>query len=284
MELYQLKCFLEVAKQENISRAAETMHISQPALSISIRKLESEVGTELFHRKGRSIRLSARGRSIIPYVERILAYESEIVSACKNNWGPEKEIFIETHAAIPVIIDVVSRFHHNHPEIKIRMTNENINGEVPDIIIGATEIVPSQGLDVILKEHIVLAIPRILNQSYDVPVTSEFISENTLIGISRNYSFSTIEEHYMAVYYKNLRHSIICDNPAMLRNLLNNGTGVAFVPSKTWALQKNPAIKLERIDGPEWPFYITVERTGFRTNKALVELFVSELALRFADL
>ena len=61
MELTQLKYFLEAAKTENLSKAARDLHISQPSLSKAIQKLEEELGTPLFQRSGRHLRLNQNG-------------------------------------------------------------------------------------------------------------------------------------------------------------------------------------------------------------------------------
>ena len=69
MELLQLQYFLLLANQQHFTRTAEMLHISQPALSLTIKKLESELGAPLFDRKGRSIVLSTYGEAFKQYVE-----------------------------------------------------------------------------------------------------------------------------------------------------------------------------------------------------------------------
>ena len=69
MELLQLQYFLLLANQQHVTRTAEILHISQPALSLTIKKLEAEVGVPLFTRKGRNIALSPYGEAFKQYVE-----------------------------------------------------------------------------------------------------------------------------------------------------------------------------------------------------------------------
>lgn len=279
MELYQLKCFLEVAKKENMSKAAKSLNISQPALSVSIKKLEEELKCSLFFREGRAIRKTPFANIIIPYIEKMLNYENEILELSLKESSSPLEIILEVHDAIPIIIEVVSKIHSEHPEIKIKMVNEKRDNEKADIIIDATHFIINQKDHYsIFKDKIMLAIPRILYQNYDEPIPYEFISENTLMGISNNYSFGEIENYYLSKCFEKVKHSIICDSPSMLRNLLSNGTGLAFVPEKTWGLKRNPSIALAHLEGPEWPIYINVKRSFFRNNNSLIDLFIKELS------
>ncbi|WP_297637831.1 LysR family transcriptional regulator [uncultured Clostridium sp.] len=72
MELLQLKYFQSVAKYENITRAANELHISQPSLSITIKRLEDELQVPLFNRKGKKIELNIFGKSFLKNVNSIL--------------------------------------------------------------------------------------------------------------------------------------------------------------------------------------------------------------------
>lgn len=62
MEILQFRYFLEAAHYENLTRAAEELHVAQPALSQSIRRLEDELGVRLFDRKNHHILLNEQGR------------------------------------------------------------------------------------------------------------------------------------------------------------------------------------------------------------------------------
>jgi DNA-binding transcriptional LysR family regulator len=70
MQLTQVEGFLEVARRANLSRAAEALFITQPALSARLNALEAEIGTTLFRRGRRGMSLTDAGRAFLPYAER----------------------------------------------------------------------------------------------------------------------------------------------------------------------------------------------------------------------
>ncbi|SEK99551.1 LysR substrate binding domain-containing protein [Paenibacillus sp. cl141a] len=65
MEMLQLKYFVTVARLEHMTKAAEELHIAQPALSKTISRLEENLGVPLFERQGRQIRLNPYGRAFL---------------------------------------------------------------------------------------------------------------------------------------------------------------------------------------------------------------------------
>ena len=73
MELYQLKTFVTVADEGNLTRAAQRLHISQPAVSAHVKALESELGVNLFERTPKGMRLTGDGEVLKAQAERALA-------------------------------------------------------------------------------------------------------------------------------------------------------------------------------------------------------------------
>ena len=73
MELYQLRSFAAVAEAGHLTRAAEKLHISQPALSAQIKALEDELGVALFDRTSSGMVLTASGQRLLAEAEKVLA-------------------------------------------------------------------------------------------------------------------------------------------------------------------------------------------------------------------
>lgn len=72
MELYQLRSFAAVAELGHLTRAAERLHVSQPAVSAQIKALEDELGVTLFERVSSGMVLTAAGRKLLPATEKVL--------------------------------------------------------------------------------------------------------------------------------------------------------------------------------------------------------------------
>lgn len=84
MELRVLRYFLEVAREENVTHAAERLHVSQPTLSRQIKELEEELGKKLFTRSNYSIRLTEEGKLLRKRAEEILEIAAKTVAEFKS--------------------------------------------------------------------------------------------------------------------------------------------------------------------------------------------------------
>jgi DNA-binding transcriptional LysR family regulator len=73
MELYQVRSFVAVAEQGNVTRAADKLNVSQPAVSAQIKALEQELGVSLFERKASGMELTAAGKRLLATAEQLLA-------------------------------------------------------------------------------------------------------------------------------------------------------------------------------------------------------------------
>ena len=92
MEFHQLRYVCAIADTGNFSRAAERCQIAQPSLSQQVLKLEEELGTKLFDRLGRSIRLTEAGRAFIPRARAILEQMEAARSQCgRSEYGLSRQ-------------------------------------------------------------------------------------------------------------------------------------------------------------------------------------------------
>lgn len=79
-----LRAFIVVAHEGNVSRAADLLHLSQPAVSLQVKKLEDQLGLELFSRTANGLALSSDGAALLPVAERALAALAEFGEAARR--------------------------------------------------------------------------------------------------------------------------------------------------------------------------------------------------------
>jgi len=87
MELRHLRTIVAVAQHRSLTKAGEELYLSQSAVSQQIRRLEEELGIEVFRRTSRSVELTAEGRVILGYAERVLAEVDDMHSELEEISG-----------------------------------------------------------------------------------------------------------------------------------------------------------------------------------------------------
>jgi LysR family transcriptional regulator, hydrogen peroxide-inducible genes activator len=127
MEFHQLRYVCAIADTGNFSRAAERCQITQPSLSQQVLKLEEELGTKLFDRLGRSIRLTEAGRAFIPRARTILEQmEAARCSAADQNTDFRGSVAVGVIPTVaPYLIpSYAARFAKKYPDAKLRIVEE----------------------------------------------------------------------------------------------------------------------------------------------------------------
>ena len=123
MELRRLRYFVAVAEELNFRRAAERLHLAQPALSQQIRKLEVELGVQLLNRTRREVSLTAPGAVLLGEARRLLDdAESAARAAVDASNGALGKLRIGHLAdAVPTVLpQAIARFASRHPGVEVR--------------------------------------------------------------------------------------------------------------------------------------------------------------------
>ena len=142
LELYRV--FFVVAKHKHMTKASEELHISQPAISQSIKKLEEQLGGTLFLRSNKGMELTEEGKMFYEYVKGALELinnaENEFTSF-KNLDKGEIKIGCSTTLTKLVLLDALKRFHPNYPNININITNDLTSNLINDLKLGKLDFV-----------------------------------------------------------------------------------------------------------------------------------------------
>lgn len=128
MDLRQLKFFLGVAACESFTKAAEQLHIAQPALSISIKKLEEELDVILFNRRDRRISLTAEGEALFRHAQGILQGVSNAKQEIADLRGllkGEVRVGLTPMLSSFFFPKIISSFTLSHPGLKISISGDS---------------------------------------------------------------------------------------------------------------------------------------------------------------
>jgi DNA-binding transcriptional LysR family regulator len=126
IELRHLRYFLAVAEELNFSRAAERLHIAQPALSAQIRALEGQLGCELFSRTTRKVELTANGKMLLVDAREILRRTDETIAKLQALARGERgalRIGHAAHGAGEIGTEILRRFAEDFASVETELVN-----------------------------------------------------------------------------------------------------------------------------------------------------------------
>ena len=240
MTITQLNTFLEIAKQDSFSAAANSLGYAQSTVTMQIKQLEDELGCPLFERLGKTITLTSAGERLVSYAERILQLEREIhleVSDEENTSGVLKLGVSET-LCISCLPKVLMEYKKSFPQMEIRIqfiNHEDIaaklaSGEL-DLVYTLNPLIEDESLNVIFRKKETLGF----YVSPDFSMVKSRISEANLEGVPL----------LLTGHNCNFRHMLVTDllecgvtpqievetsSKEVLKQFAKNGHGITFIP------------------------------------------------------
>jgi DNA-binding transcriptional LysR family regulator len=125
---YKLYVFFTVANRLSFSRAAEELHITQPAVTRHIKQMEQHYNQKLFERKGNSISLTKAGKVLLTHAKEIMTLHSELefnMNALIDKTEGTLNIAASTTIAQYVLPEVLAKFHKKYPKVKVALSSAN---------------------------------------------------------------------------------------------------------------------------------------------------------------
>ena len=241
MNLRDLKYIVEVAREKNFARASEKVFVSQPALSMQIKKLEETLGVEIFERDKQNFLITPVGAEIIKKAEIILQESEEIKMIAKNSKDPHKgEIRI---GAFPTVAsyflpNFVKNIHKKFPHLKIFLIESKSNELVAKLKSGEIDFcllampIKDDNLigEKIFSEKFLLATPKGHPFSKKSKIQIKELRKQELMLLEDGHCMrdQALEICSMVKAFEN--QDFKATSLETLRQMVANGTGITLMP------------------------------------------------------
>lgn len=244
MKLDAFHVFLRVADYEHVTRAAEDLTLTQPAVSRTIHSLEQEAGLPLFERQGRRIALTAAGRIMQTYARRIAALERELeesLASLRDVETGEVTISASKTTGVYLLPPMIARFRALHPHIALSLSINNSHHVTEQVLgwrvdIGLVEgniaALPSElAVEVIATDELVLVIAPTHRWSSLQAVTPKMLGANELL--LREQGSGTREVIERALQQQGVQVAPLLTVPEneTIKQLVMRGMGAAILPA-----------------------------------------------------
>jgi len=242
MDMRYLRYFIVVADELNFTRAAERLHTAQPSLSVQIRKLETDIGAELFLREGRGVSLTDAGRVFLDRARQMLADMDRSVAlvrqAAKGEFG-HLSIGYDAPAEFRVFPNIVPAFRKKWPDVHLSFHNlknsqqlEGLRRETLDLGFVFLPIAKDEfDVEELAKVPLVVALPAGHRLESAVSIAIEDLSHEPLILFPRSLDPETYDQIEQLFVAAGAAMNVVLETATFLSgiNFVSMGTGCSFL-------------------------------------------------------
>lgn len=244
MDIRQLEYFIEVAKQLNFTKAASSLHISQPSLSKTIKKMEDDLGVPLFYRTSKQLELTDAGKALLVNAKTVIEAYNNLTSELNDVVHLKKG---EVRIGIPPIIGaaffskIISQFIEAYPGIQVTLTEVGSKKIKDGVEEGSLDIGLICNLPIqkgsfetikLLKDPLMLIVHREHHLAKSKAITFKDIENEPFIQYRHDFSLhdSIMEECARHDFYPH----IVCESSQkdFMIEMVEAKLGVALLPSK----------------------------------------------------
>ena len=250
MELRQLRYFIAVAEEMHFNRAAERLHIAQPALSQQIQRLERNLKTQLFIRTTRSVEITDTGRVLLEAARRVISEaeraQSQVELATLGSTGLLRVGFVSS-AALSLLPGMVNRLHEHLPQVRFQLQENTTEQQIQAVLDGqldvgiVREIEPIDGIHItaLKREALVVGVPETHPLAQRTSVKLAELAGEGFVVFPRN-QVSRLYDLISALCIQAGFHIRIAQEAIQFPTILGlvaARTGIAIVPESLRALQ-----------------------------------------------
>jgi DNA-binding transcriptional LysR family regulator len=251
MNLNHLAIFHAVAEQGSISRGAERLFISQPAVSKQIGELERSLGTRLFDRLPRGVRLTEAGALLAGYARRLFALEAEAERALSELKGLDRgRLLVGASVTIGnyLLPGLLAEFGRRHPGVDVRLDIANTEAIQQRLAEGELDIGLTEGFaeddaleaEVFGEDVLVVIAPPahplvIRARASGGPVTPERLCLEPFVVREPGSGTLAVAERALAARGLSLRPALTLSHAEAIKRAVIAGAGLAIVSSLTIA-------------------------------------------------
>lgn len=240
-DLQQLQAFIAVAERGSFRAAADHIHLSPPALSRRIEKLESIIGTKLFSRTTRKVELTSVGRI---FLERARSAIDDLESAILGiadiaaTRVARVTVACVPSAALYFLPHVISGFSSKYPSIRIRVIDESMSQTLQSVLTGESDfgigfmntLMPEIEFEGIHDDPFVIAMRRDHPMSKRRSVQWSQIQNEQLISVARNSGNRQLLDDVMSKLAIKPSYAFEVSHIGTLLGMVEAGLGIAAVP------------------------------------------------------
>ncbi len=261
MELRHLRYFLAVAEELHFGRAAERLQMAQPPLSQQIRKLEEELGVQLFYRTKRRVQLTDAGQVFLEHAQLTLAQAEQAIKAAQRaNHGEFGRLVIGFvgSASYDVLPDILRVYRERFPDVSLVLRELTTIQQVHALLNGRVNIgfirppVHDEALEVetILREPFLVALPENHSLASQAEIPLEALSREFFVLFPRHLGPGFYDQIVSLCQQAGFSPDVSQEAIEMqtIVSLVAAGFGVALVPASLQNLQRVGVI-YRRIQG-----------------------------------
>jgi LysR family transcriptional regulator, hydrogen peroxide-inducible genes activator len=240
MELDLFKSFLAVAEARSFSRAARTVHSTQPTLSRQIARLEADLGTRLFERYGRHVELTFNGQLLLPLAQAIVARTEDAISLMKEQAGAGASTVrfgAVGNVFALVLTPILVSFLSTYPRVTVDVIEKDdaaleeavISGELDCAVItpwGSSRTATQY----LLTEEILLVVPQGHKLANYRAVPLELLANESILFPRATMNAGNIVADAFRRAGFEPRSSYRANYPELTKALVRRGLGVAPMP------------------------------------------------------